>query len=174
MSDFFNKLKKSIDKGTAIVSAKSNTLIETNKLKSEISAINKAKNEALMTLGRKAYIEGKEGTFNIEDSEALITKISELEAKVIDLEAKILLIQEEEKSKMDELNAEDVVAAEEIIIEEVEEVEDFVEDAIDEASDAAESLRDRVEDAVEDVQEEVQEKVEDVSEATSFEKPEQY
>lgn len=148
MSDFFNKLKKSIDKGTAIVSAKSNTLIETNKLKSEISAVNKAKNEALMTLGRQAYTQGKAGAFDIVSAEALITQISELEAKVIDLEAKIALIQEEEKSKMEELNAQEMAAA-----------EDVVED---------------VTDIVEDVQEEVQETVEDVVEAADIEKPEQF
>jgi len=126
MSDFFKKLKKSIDKGGAIVSAKSSTMIETNKLKSEISAVNRAKNEALMTLGRKVYDEGKEGTFSIESAEELITKIGEQEAKVVDLEAKIALIQEEEKTKMDALNAEEVI---------VEEVQEEVQETVESASD---------------------------------------
>lgn len=153
MADFFNKLKKSIDKGTAIVSAKSNTLIETNKLKSEISAVNKVKNEALMTLGRKVYNEGKEGTFSIEGVEELITSISEKELKIVDLEAKISLIQEEEKDKMTAINAEEVVVAEEEVVEEGVEV---------------------VEDTVEDVQEEVQAAVDEVVAEAPFEKPDQY
>ena len=132
MADFFKKLKKSIDKGGAIVSAKSSTMIETNKLKSEISAVNRAKNEALMTLGRKVYDEGKEGTFSIESAEELITKIGEQEAKVVDLEAKITLIQEEEKTKMDALNAEEPV--EEVLVEEVqEEVQETVVDVVESA-----------------------------------------
>ncbi len=130
MADFFKKLKKSIDKGGAIVSAKSSTMIETNKLKSEMGAVTRVKSEALMTLGRQVYAEGKEGTFSIENVEELITKISEQEVKLVDLEAKVALIQEEEKTKMNELNAEEVVEVVEEVQEEVQEtVVDVVESA---------------------------------------------
>ena len=125
MADFFSKLKKGIDKGTAIVSAKSNTLIETNKLKSEISADNKMKKDTLLAIGTEVYEQSKEGGFSIESVEELITKISEAEAKVVDLNAKIVKIQEEEKEKMADINAVDTpvdVSAEEVVEEVVEEV----------------------------------------------------
>ena len=106
MSDFFNKLKKGIDKGSKIAKAKSNTLIESNKLKSEIATANRVKKETLLEIGTKVYEAAKEGTFEMGLVEELITTISDLEAKVVDLEAKIQLLQDEEKAKLEEINAE--------------------------------------------------------------------
>ncbi len=125
MSDFFNKLKKGIDKGSKIVSAKSSTLIETNKLKSEIATANRVKKETLLELGTKVYTAGKEGTFSMDLVEELITTISEQEVKVADLEAKIQLIQDEEKAKLDEINT---ATAEDTVEVEVTEVEEVVEE----------------------------------------------
>lgn len=105
MPDFFDKLKKSIDKGTAIVGAKSTTLIETNKLKQDISTTERLKRDTLMELGKKVYALNREGTFTMDAVEELITKIAEAEAKVVDLEAKIKVLQDEEKEKLDEINA---------------------------------------------------------------------
>lgn len=110
MADFFSKIKKGLDKGTAIVSAKSSTLIETNKLKQDISTTNRMKKDTILELGTKVYTLSNEGNFSIESVQELITKIQEAETKVTDLEAKIKLTQDEEKSKIDELNKEEVVA----------------------------------------------------------------
>lgn len=174
MADFFSKMKKNLDKGVAIVSAKSNTLIETNKLKSEISTANKIKKDTLMAIGTKVYEEGKEGTFEVESVEALITKVSEQEAKVADLEAKIKLIQEEEQQKMDDLGKEEVdleeaaeevvVEAEEAVEEVVAEAEEVVEDLAAEAGEVAEEVTEEVEAAVE----EVENAVEDILDENRF------
>ena len=146
MADFLNKLKKSLDKGAAVVSAKSNTLIETQKLRSEISAANKQKKETILALGQKVYEEGKAGSFDIADAETLITAISDLESKVKDLEAKIVKIQEEEKEKMEALNQGDApvdVAFEEVAEEEaeaLEETEATEEDKLEVASEDGDSM----------------------------------
>lgn len=126
MADFFNKIRKNIDKGAAIVSAKSNTLIETNKLKSDISTANKIKKDTLLAIGTKVYEEGKGGNFTIESVEALMTKVGVQEAKIADLEAKIKLIQQEEKEKLEAINREDApvdVSAQEVVDVEVSEVD---------------------------------------------------
>lgn len=143
MADFFNKLKKSIDKGTAIVGAKSTTLIETNKIKQDIAASTRLKKDTLLELGKKVYELNNEGTFTIEAVEGLMTKISEAEAKIVDMEAKITLLQDEEKTKMDEINAaaaEDApvdVAATEV----VEPVEAAAEAATEAATEVAEAVK---------------------------------
>lgn len=135
MADFLSRLKKGIDKGTAVVSAKSNTLIETGKLKSEIGTVRKLKNESLLQLGQKVYEDGKAGTFTIESVESLITAIADAEAKVTDLEAKIVKIQEEEKEKMDEINRDDTPV--DVVFEEVEVAEE-VKEAMTEEEDPKE------------------------------------
>lgn len=161
MADFFSKIKKGIDKGTKIVSAKSNTLIETNKLKSEISSVNRMRKDTLLELGTKVYEQGKEGTFELEYVEELITKISEADVKVLDLEAKIEKILEEEKEKMAEINED-----KELVDVEFEDVVDDMKDAAGEAKDAAESvaedLKDKAEDMAGDAKDAVEDFVDDV------------
>lgn len=162
MADFFSRLKKGIDKGTAIVSAKSNTLIETNKLKSEISAANKLKKETLLEIGKIVYEDGKAGTFTVESVEALMTTVSEAEMKIVDLEAKIVKTQDEEKEKMADLNTADKpvdVAFEEVVEGAEDKASDLVENAEDKVSDAAETAEGFAEDAAD----KAGEAVEDIS-----------
>lgn len=175
MADFFSKIRKNIDKGAAIVSAKSNTLIETNKLKSEISTANKIKKDTLLAIGTKVYEEGKGGSFTIESVEALMTKVGVQEAKIADLEAKIKLIQQEEKEKLEEINREDApvdVTAEEVVdvavsevavggeeevpesVEEVPEVVEVEGEATQETTSTDSGNTDTVEEAPEEVSEE--------------------
>lgn len=86
-------------------------MIETNKLKQDISSTSRFKKDTLLELGTKVYELNKEGVFQVEVVEDLITKIAEAEAKVADLEAKIQLIQDEEKAKLDEINTQEAEAA---------------------------------------------------------------
>jgi phosphate uptake regulator len=148
MSDFFSKLKKGIDKGTAIVSAKSSTLIETNKLKSEITTTQRVKKETLIELGTKVYTLQKEGGFDIGAVLDLINSISEADIKVAELEAQILVIQDEEKAKLDVINAPESVG-------------EKVDDAIDVVSEEVEEVVEEVTEEVEDVIEDVEEIIED-------------
>jgi len=148
MADFFSKLKKGIDKGTAIVSTKSSTMIEVNKLKSEISTTQKVKKETLLELGTKVFTLYQEGTFDIGQVQDLITNIGEADIKVAELEVQIAKIQEEEKMKLDEINAvtpEVEKAVQEVEIQVVEVVEE-VKEAGDEAAEAVEVTLEEVKD----------------------------
>lgn len=103
MADFFNKLKKSIDKNAAIVSTKSTTMIEVNKLKSDIASTNKLVKDITLELGTKVYTLQKEGEFSLEALAELIAKIDEANDKVAALEQKIVVLQNEEQEKLDEI-----------------------------------------------------------------------
>lgn len=141
MADFFNKLKKGLDKSVATVGAKSNTLIETNKIKSDISASTKQKKEALMQLGTRVYNMSREGQgIGPEAVEDLVTIISEADKKVAELEAKIVLLQEAEKEKLSEINAEDVVDVASS------EVEDVVEEVKQTVETTAEAVEEKIQD----------------------------
>lgn len=108
MADFFKKLKKGINKGTAVIGAKSTTLIEVNKVKSEMATTSRIKKDTLLELGTKVYTLNKEGSFSMEVIQELMTKISEAEMKISDLEARITQLQDEEKSKLEEINSDEV------------------------------------------------------------------
>ena len=148
MADFFSKLKKGIDKGTAIVSTKSSTMIEVNKLKSEISTTQKVKKETLLELGTKVFTLYQEGTFDIGQVQDLITNIGEADIKVAELEVQIAKIQEEEKVKLDEINA--VTPEVEKAVQEVEiqvvEVAEEVKEAGDEVVESVEVTLEEVKD----------------------------
>lgn len=127
MADFFNKLKKSIDKNAAIIGAKSNTLIETNKLRADITATNKVKKDALLELGTKVYNMTNEEGLVLDAVEELVAKIREAERKVADLEDKIQVIQDEEKTKLEEIRAKEA-EGDEVVVEAIEVVEDPMEE----------------------------------------------
>jgi hypothetical protein len=154
MADFFSKLKKGIDKGTAIVSTKSSTMIEVNKLKSEISTTQKVKKETLMELGTKVFTLYQEGTFDIGQVQDLITNIGEADIRVAELEVQIAKIQEEEKTKLDEIHAvtpevEQPVQEVEIqVVEVVETVQEAVEEVSDEAAETVEITIEEVKDKI--------------------------
>jgi len=106
MAGLFDKVKKGFNKGTAIVSAKSTTLIETNKLKQEISAAGRSKKEAITELGTTVYTASQAGEFSIDMVQEVMARITEADILVAELEAKIQALQEAEKSKLDEIKAE--------------------------------------------------------------------
>ncbi|MDF1617931.1 hypothetical protein [Petrocella sp. FN5] len=142
MADFFSKLKKGIDKGTAIVSTKSSTMIEVNKLKSEISTTQKVKKETLLELGTKVFTLYQEGTFDIGQVQDLITNIGEADIRVAELETQIAKIQDEEKTKLDEIKAEEPEVKEAVneAIEEVGEINVQVVEVVEETSDEAKEV----------------------------------
>ena len=142
MADFLSKLKKGIDKGTAIVSTKSSTMIEVNKLKSEISTTQKVKKETLLELGTKVFTLYQEGTFDIGQVQDLITNIGEADIRVAELETQIAKIQDEEKTKLDEIKAEEPEVKEAVneAIEEVGEINVQVVEVVEETSDEAKEV----------------------------------
>lgn len=129
MAGFFDNLKKGLDKGTKMVSAKSSQVIETNKVKSEIAALKKSKAEAITTIGTKVY-EAKEAfTYDLVAEE--VEAISGYEVAIEEKEAELERIRIETETKMNEIKAETEAVTEDEVDGAVEvdiEVQDHVEE----------------------------------------------
>lgn len=104
MAAFFDKMKESLNKGTTIVSAKSQTLIETNRVKSEIANFEKEKNAAINEIGRKMYEMKKNGEIVLDQIEPLFDTIFGLEEKIAEKELEKNLILQKEEEKLSSLN----------------------------------------------------------------------
>lgn len=102
MADFLNKFKKTLDKGVNTVSIKSNILMEVNRVKSSINALNqdvqKQKND-LSDLFYKMYLQG---SINIEACKTFCLKIQELEAEIKIKENEIEDIRQKEELLLQE------------------------------------------------------------------------
>lgn len=86
MADFFSKVKKGFSKGTATINIKSSTMIETNKLKGEISSLKKEKLEIFKTIGETYYNMKKEEQVNIEEIDTILTKAFEIDETISEKE----------------------------------------------------------------------------------------
>lgn len=82
MADFFNKVKKGFNKGTTVISVKSSTMMETNKLKSEISSLKKEKTELFTTIGERFYNMKKEGQVNYTELENTLARAFEIDQTI--------------------------------------------------------------------------------------------
>ncbi|PKM95468.1 MAG: hypothetical protein CVU84_05220 [Firmicutes bacterium HGW-Firmicutes-1] len=102
MADFFNKVKKGFNKGTTVISVKSSTMMETNKLKGEISSLKKEKTEIFTATGEKFYTMKKEGSVNIQELETVIARSFEIDQLI---EQKEHGIEEAIKKQEDTLNS---------------------------------------------------------------------
>ncbi|PKM52374.1 MAG: hypothetical protein CVV02_01080 [Firmicutes bacterium HGW-Firmicutes-7] len=89
MADFFNKVKKGLNKGTTVIGVKSSTMMETNKLKGEISSLKKEKTEVFTATGEKLYNMKKEEDVNIQELEAVIGRAFEIDQFIEQKEAAI-------------------------------------------------------------------------------------
>ncbi len=66
MADFFEKVRREIDKGITTISAKSKEMLETTKLKSQIGTLQEQKRSALEELGNIVYVMFHKGAFDEE------------------------------------------------------------------------------------------------------------
>lgn len=82
MADFFNKMKKGFSKGTTVISVKSSTMMETNKLKGEISSLKKEKNELFTTIGERFYNMKKEGQVDYSELENTLSRAFEIDQTI--------------------------------------------------------------------------------------------
>lgn len=103
MSDLFGKLKQGIDKGTKVIGAKSASLIDSNKVKSEISALKKEKADLIERIGTKVY-ESDRHTFTIDTVAQELVQIDAIDGKIRDLEAELEQIKTEAEEKIQEIN----------------------------------------------------------------------
>lgn len=89
MADFFSKVKKTINKGTTVISVKSSTMIEVNKLKSEISSLKREKSGVFTNTGEKAYNMKKEGQIDISLIEEILARAFEID-EIIEVKEKAI------------------------------------------------------------------------------------
>ena len=104
MAAFIDKMKESLNKGTTIVSAKSQTILETNRVKSEIANLEKQKNAAINEIGRKMYEMKKAGDIDLEQIEVIFATIFDLEQQLLAKEAEKDEILRKEEEKLNTLN----------------------------------------------------------------------
>lgn len=89
MSSFFNKVKENIEKGVNTVSTKSKEMLDTTKLKRELDALIKQKNEALLELGQITHTSVQLDQFDMEKAKEKSAAIVTIEADIKEKEAEI-------------------------------------------------------------------------------------
>ncbi|NDL67345.1 zinc ribbon domain-containing protein [Anaerotalea alkaliphila] len=98
---FFDKMKESLNKGTATVSIKAQTMLELNKVKAEISNLEKQKKDTLEAIGERMVEMKRAGAISVEEVEPMVLSVFEVEAKLAEkeLEKQEVLKKEEEALK---------------------------------------------------------------------------
>lgn len=112
MADFFNKVKKGFNKGTTTIGIKSSTMMETNKLKGEISSLKREKTEVFTSVGDKYYSMKKEDLINIEELNTIIVRAFEIDLTIAQKEQAIedaLKKQEETLRALQEVDSSTIV-----------------------------------------------------------------
>jgi hypothetical protein len=139
MSDFFSKLKKGIDKSTKVIGAKSSSAIESNKVKSELNAIKKSKNDTFLLVGKKVYEAVENNAFDLSILNEEIISIRNFDVSIAEKEAELERIRIETDAKLSEINDKAANSGAPTVVEEVqyEEVqEDYVStEEVDESDD---------------------------------------
>jgi Asp-tRNA(Asn)/Glu-tRNA(Gln) amidotransferase C subunit len=110
MANFFDKVKKGINKATTTVGANATSMIEINKIKGELTAVTKEKTALYTELGEKVSSMQNEGNMDLSQVEEYVGKVNELEVKRVELEAKIHEINQEKDEKISSLDDEEAVA----------------------------------------------------------------
>ena len=103
MSDLFGKIKQGIDKSTKVIGAKSASLIDTNKVKSEISSLTKNKEELLSKVGLLVY-KADPLAFSYELVREQIEAIQLIDAQIIKKNEELEQIKIETEEKLQEIN----------------------------------------------------------------------
>ena len=90
MEKFIKNLKKELDKGIAVVGAKSKELIETTKIKNQIEELKELKNRTLQETGEIVYQMSLDSNYNGEEAikekcQSLADLDRQIEAKDIEL-----------------------------------------------------------------------------------------
>lgn len=138
MADFFSKLKKNIDKGAKVITTKSNSAIETTKVKSELNGLKKSKNETFASIGKKVYDSVLLGEFSVELVQEDIAALKEFDATILEKEAELERIKADADAKLEEINAASNVVdveASEVVEEAVDEFEEEKDVEIQETDD---------------------------------------
>lgn len=141
MAGFFDNVKKSINKATQTVGANASSMIEVNKLKSEMTAATREKKVIFSEIGESVYNMKKEGNVDLGQVDVLLEKIFDLDSKIAGLEEQIEKVNQEKDEKLSSLEEAEVVAttvepvAEPVVQPVVEPVVEVVEEIKSEVSD---------------------------------------
>ena len=101
MPGFFDKVKESLEKGVNTVSTKSKELIDTTKLKGELGALEREKNEAITALGQMVHTTLQTGEFNIDKAKEMSDAIAKIEEKIKTKEAEIEAVHAKARDELD-------------------------------------------------------------------------
>ena len=124
MPDFFSKMKDGLSKGTQILSVKSSSFIESNRVSTELSNLKKAKHDAFAALGKKVY--DAKDAFSIDQVLEDLNALAEFDVNIDAKEKELQEIKLKEESAMDNINKapeagdENAAATEEVVEEEKE------------------------------------------------------
>lgn len=110
MAGFFDDLKKGINKVTTKASTNASTMIEVNKLKSEITAAGREKKVVFGEIGQAIYDMKKDGEIDLSQVDVLLSKVFDLDAKVVELEGEIEKVNQEKNDKLNALEETEVVS----------------------------------------------------------------
>jgi len=103
MADIFNEFSKNVSKTLRTVQAKSQTIVESVKIKKEISGFESKLNLLLLELGRMFYTSFKKDELSeekMEDLEKKCNEISKIEDKVLELKKELENLELKEKEKI--------------------------------------------------------------------------
>lgn len=95
-----DSLKDTLNRSVATVSAKSETLVESSRVKSAISAAQKKMEAGQLTLGVKLYQSWKTGETNIDLFAEDLERIKEVEEEINGLNARLEQIKAEEEARI--------------------------------------------------------------------------
>jgi|GEM_PF-1384916 len=103
MADFFGKLKQTIDKSAKVITAKSTSALDTNKIKSEINELKKSRNGILFSIGKKVY-ESDKNAFSLDLVATELVNVADFDARITLKEAELERLKLETEEKLDQIN----------------------------------------------------------------------
>lgn len=91
MADFFNKVKEGLDKGVSTISVKSQELVETSKIKTEINNLKQKHSQAIGELGNLVYVMMGSTGLDVEKIRNKYEQIILIEEQIKDKEKELQL-----------------------------------------------------------------------------------
>lgn len=92
MAEFFEKLKREVDKGVTNLSVKSREVLETSRLNSQMEVIEARKKEALEELGNIVYTMHQKGSLDAERLQAKCVALAALDEQIRQKQAELLAL----------------------------------------------------------------------------------
>lgn len=92
----FKSIKDTLNKGVAAVSVKSESIVESSRVRTAIATAQKNMDQELSTLGVKFYNSWLAGSVGQEELEGACQRIKAMQAELADLQSRLEQIKEEE------------------------------------------------------------------------------